>query len=116
MASIDFDKMSKQDLIDFRRKALKARERPSVENNYFTTKFKAGLSNKQPTDWVPTELFKDWCEHHGPSNHLTAECRDGNGTKKKPLKQQKPKVDYQAILRVEREVSGPCHHQWAPVS
>jgi hypothetical protein len=84
MASLDFANMTKQDLSKLRRHAIRAGERPSVENNYFATTFSAGISNKQPTDYIPTALFKTWCEHHGPSNHVTAECRDGNGVTTKP--------------------------------
>jgi hypothetical protein len=86
MASLNFKDMSKEDLIVFSRKATKAHERPSVENDYFTTRFSRDLTNKQPIDWVPTKLYTSWCEHHSPSCHETAECRDSKGVKAKPAK------------------------------
>ena len=84
MAALDFANMTKQDLSRLRRHTIRAGERPSAENNYFATTFSAGVSNKRPTDYIPTALFTAWCEHHGPLNHVTAECRDGNGVTTKP--------------------------------
>jgi hypothetical protein len=76
MASLDFKEMSKTALHTFRKKAIEAKELPSVENNYSTTRFNVYPTNKQPADWVPTKIAHSWCEQHGPSNHETAECRD----------------------------------------
>lgn len=74
MACIDFTNMSRRDLFYYRLKATKAHERPSAQNNYFTTRFSAELSRKQPADWSPTKLARVWCEHHGPANYVAAEC------------------------------------------
>jgi hypothetical protein len=51
--------------------------------------FSAGFLNKQPADWIPTKLYAIWCEHHGPSNHATAECRSANGLNAKPMSEIK---------------------------
>jgi hypothetical protein len=105
MASLDFQNMSKHELRDFRGKAMKAYERPSVENNYFATSFSADLTNNQPTDWVPTKLCTTWCERHGPSNHETAECRESTRTKAEPAGGQKPKIDMKRYLLFRKHVS-----------
>jgi len=84
MASLDFANMTLRDLLSYRRKAIKAGERPSAQNNYLTTTFSTDIKNKQPADWVPTKMFKTWCDHHGPSNHVTTDCRGANRLASKP--------------------------------
>lgn len=107
MASPDFANMTRHDLSKLRRRAIKAGERPSAKNNYFTTTLSAGVSNKRPDDYIPTALFKDWCEHHGPSNHLTAECYTANGVKTKPASQLRAEAKMRSLILYEREVSSP---------
>ena len=107
MAYLDFANMTKQDLSKFRHKAIKAGERPSAQNNYFTTTFSAGVSNKQPDDYVSTALFKTWCEHHGPANHLTAECHSANGLKTKPASQLRAEADARRMVKFMKHVSLP---------
>jgi hypothetical protein len=104
MASLDFANMSKQDLVVFRRKAIKAGERPSAKNNYFTVTLSA-VANKQPDDWVPTALFKTWCEHHGPSNHATAECHNADGMRRKPASQLKAEENARRLKKYMEHVS-----------
>jgi hypothetical protein len=107
MASLDFANMTRHELSKLRRQAIKAGERSSAKNNYFTAIFSAGVSNKQPDDYIPTALFKDWCKHHGPSNHPTAECRNANGVKTKPSSQLRAEANRRAQILYEREVSPP---------
>jgi hypothetical protein len=104
MASLDFANMTKQDLSKLRRHAIRAGERPSAENSYFATTFSAGVSNKQPTDYIPTALFKTWCEHHGPSNHTTAECRDGNGVTTSPASELRAEENARRMIQLGRYV------------
>jgi hypothetical protein len=107
MASPDFANMTRHDLSKLRRQAIKAGERPSAKNNYFTTTLSAGVSNKQPHDYISTALFKNWCEHHGPSNHLTAECYNANGVKTKPASQLRAETDARHMVKFMRHVSSP---------
>ena len=48
MASLGFVDMTRRNPFYHLLKATQARERPSVENNYFTTEFSNHLSHKQP--------------------------------------------------------------------
>ncbi|GAB7335965.1 hypothetical protein MBLNU13_g08207t1 [Cladosporium sp. NU13] len=97
MSSVDFTNMTRRDLFHYRLKATKAHERPSVENNYFTTKYSVHLSHKQPADWIPTKLARLWCEHHGPANHSAAQCPGIYGKTAKPVGE--PKADAKTRAR-----------------
>jgi hypothetical protein len=58
MVSLGFTNMTRHDLFHYRLKATKAREAPSVHNNYFTTRYSVHLTHKQPADWIPTKLAR----------------------------------------------------------
>ena len=108
MATLDFANMNKHDLLTFRRKAIKARERPSAQNNYLSMTFSADVMNKQPADYILTKLYSTWCEHHGPSNHATAECCSVNDPHAKPVSALKAEPAHgRRMNRVKKEVVMP---------
>jgi hypothetical protein len=98
MSPPDFAAMDRMALRAFRENAVKHNEKPTVENNYFTTKPKEERC-PQPSDWIPTCVAMEWCEYHGPCQHKPDECSivaagSLNAAKKtEPKKKaQKPKL------------------------
>jgi hypothetical protein len=104
MASLDFKEMSKNALRKLRKKAIEAKELPSIENNYSTTPLSRRPTNKQPADWVPTTTASSWCEYHGPTNHETAACIYRSGAKVKLNKDGTPKLDAKVFARFTKRV------------
>lgn len=101
MSPPDFTSMDRKALQAFRNMAFYRKEAPTVENNYFTTKSK-DAPHPQPADWRPTPIATEWCEHHGPAQHTTGNCKviadpENKGEQKK--KAPKPKIDPKAFAR-----------------
>jgi hypothetical protein len=104
MASLDFKELSKSALRNLRKKAIEAKELPSMENNYSTTPLSRRPTNKQPADWVPTSTASSWCEYHGPTNHETAACIYRSGAKVKLNKDGTSKLDAKVFARFTKRV------------
>jgi hypothetical protein len=106
MSPPDFATMERLALFAFRKSSQKRNEKPTVENNYFTTTPRKG-GRPQPSDWIPTYIATKWCAYHGPSQHTPEECAivaAGSWAEFQKQKAQEAKADMRRLIEWQNKV------------
>jgi hypothetical protein len=87
-----FTTMSRAKCDRLKKRWVKAKQAPSVENNYFTMKSDL-FARPTPGDWVPTALYEHFCAYHGPSRHETKACNIAHGRTSNDIEEAQPTVN-----------------------